>query len=350
MAFLRNAWYCAGWTNELSDRPLGRTFLGEPVAMYRQTNGAAVAVGGRCPHRFAPLSMGKVVDDCIECPYHGLRFGPSGACSHNPHGDGAIPKAASVRAYTLAERDGIVWIWMGDQTLADPRRVPDMHEIAEQQGWRVIRGELKVKAHYELLTDNLMDLSHVPFLHPFLSNAEALPADYHEVRSLKQEGETVYSLHTAKNLPMTPLFAMLWDGETPAQGDLRANMRWEAPANLLLDVGMVPPGAPGAAGPSLPIAHLLTPETEHSTHYFWALARDRKVDDAQMDGILHAGISDVFKNEDERMIVECAHMMDTNDLFSLNPVLLQGDGPSIRARRLLRTRIDKERAACEAIR
>jgi vanillate O-demethylase monooxygenase subunit len=344
MAFLRNAWYCAGWSDELTDQPIGRTFLGEPVVMYRRTDGSAVAVGGRCPHRFAPLAMGKVVGDCIECPYHGLRFDPSGACNHNPHGDGAIPKAASVPAYLLAERDGILWIWMGDAALADPQSIPDMHEVAERPGWHTIRGYLGVGAHYELLTDNLMDLSHVPFLHPFLSNGAPLPPEFEEVRSLKQEGEAVYSMHLTKHLPMTPLFALLWGDAPPAYGDLRANMRWEAPANLLLDVGMTPPGQPPAAGPSLPIAHLLTPENENSTHYFWVQARDRKIDDLQLDPALHAGITDVFKNEDERMIVACADMMGTNDLFSLRPVLLPGDGPAVRARRLLSARIDKEQA------
>jgi vanillate O-demethylase monooxygenase subunit len=112
--------------------------------MCRKSDGIAVAVGGRCPHRFAPLAMGRVVDDCIECPYHGLRFNDDGACQHNPHGDGAIP---------------------------------DMHDVAEQPGWHTIRGYLRVNAHYELLTHNLMDLSHLPFLHPFLSNSGPLPAD-----------------------------------------------------------------------------------------------------------------------------------------------------------------------------
>lgn len=345
MAFLRNAWYCAGWANELTDKPLGRTFLGEPVVMYRKADGTAVAIGGRCPHRFAPLAMGRVVGDAIECPYHGLRFSQSGACSHNPHGDGAIPKAACVPAYALAERHGALWIWMGDAAAADQALLPDMREIADQAGWRVIRGHLAVGAHYELLTDNLMDLSHVPYLHPFLSNGGALPPDYEEIRALKQDGDTVHSLHTTRNLPMTPLFGMLWGEQPPAVGDLRANMRWDPPSNLMLDVGMVPPGGQVTAGPSLPTAHLLTPETENSTHYFWAQARNRKVDDEQLDGMLHAGITDVFKNEDERMIVACADMMGTNDLFSLRPVLLPGDGPAIRARRVLGARIDKEHAA-----
>ncbi|KRB93544.1 aromatic ring-hydroxylating dioxygenase subunit alpha [Noviherbaspirillum sp. Root189] len=345
MAFLRNAWYCAGWTDELSDKPIGRTFLGEPVVMYRKEDGAAVAIGGRCPHRFAPLAMGKVKDGCIECPYHGLRFDQTGACSHNPHGDGAIPKAARVPAYPMVERYDVLWIWMGESSLANPDAIPDVHEIASQDGWRVIRGHLPVRAHYELITDNLMDLSHVPYLHPFLTGSGPLPPDFQEIRELKQDGNTVYSMHTNKNMPMSPLFQMLWNGEAPSVADMRAHMRWDAPSNLMLDVGMYPSNGPVSAGPSIPTAHLLTPETENSTHYFWAQARDTKRDSAELDAILKAGISDVFQNEDEKMIVACAELMGTNDLFSLKPVLLPGDGPAIRTRRVLSAMIDKEQAA-----
>ena len=93
--FLRNTWYAAAWSGELAEQPIARTMLGQKLVLYRRADGAAVALGDVCPHRFAPLHQGNVIGDAIECPYHGLRFGPAGTCTHNPHG-GAVPPTARI--------------------------------------------------------------------------------------------------------------------------------------------------------------------------------------------------------------------------------------------------------------
>ena len=80
MAFLRNAWYAAAWDDELGDKPLARTMLGEPLVLYRDSAGAPVALSDTCPHRFAPLSLGRRDGDTLQCPYHGLVFGKNGIC------------------------------------------------------------------------------------------------------------------------------------------------------------------------------------------------------------------------------------------------------------------------------
>src|SRR3546814_11561118 len=110
--YLRNAWYAAAWSEEIGGTPLGRTFLEQPVVLFRETDGTTVALADRCPHRFAPLSKGKLVGNAIECPYHGLRFGADGQCVHNYHGP--VTKAASVHRYPVMECYGLAWIWMGD--------------------------------------------------------------------------------------------------------------------------------------------------------------------------------------------------------------------------------------------
>ena len=104
-AFLLNAWYVAAWSHELGDALIARTLLEKPVLLYRGTGGAPVALADRCPHRFAPLHKGKRIGDAVQCPYHGLEFGPDGRCTRNPHGDGAIPREAQVETYPLVERD-----------------------------------------------------------------------------------------------------------------------------------------------------------------------------------------------------------------------------------------------------
>jgi len=89
--YLRNCWYVAGWADGLDDAPQSKVFLEEPVALFRDEAGTAHALEGRCPHRFAPLGQGCVIEGALQCPYHGLRFDSSGACVHNPHPGGQLP-------------------------------------------------------------------------------------------------------------------------------------------------------------------------------------------------------------------------------------------------------------------
>ena len=119
MQYLRNKWYQAGWSAELkAGELLHRRLLEEPVLLFRKTDGTAVAMLDRCPHRFAPLHMGKHLGDAVQCPYHGLQFGADGRCIANPHGP--VPGAARIRNFPVAERYSALWIWMGDPAKADP--------------------------------------------------------------------------------------------------------------------------------------------------------------------------------------------------------------------------------------
>ncbi|MGE5723031.1 MAG: Rieske 2Fe-2S domain-containing protein, partial [Sphingomonadales bacterium] len=129
--YLLNAWYVAALASEVQGEELfHRKLLGTSVLLYRKTDGTAVAMHNRCPHRFAPLHLGKRSGDTIACGYHGLEFDCSGQCTHSPHGNGNIPKAAKVRAYSLIERYGFLWIWMGDEP-ADEGLLPDFGYLDE---------------------------------------------------------------------------------------------------------------------------------------------------------------------------------------------------------------------------
>jgi vanillate O-demethylase monooxygenase subunit len=345
MSFVRNAWYCAGFSDDLKPDTLRAiTLLGDAIMLFRGPDGAPAALADRCPHRFAPLSMGRVFEGQVQCPYHGLRFDDAGACQHNPHGDGAIPKAAHVRAYPMLERHGALWVWMGDPAKAEPAALPAFAEVDERSGWSRVQGYLRVKANYQLVTDNLLDLSHVPFLHAFLASQEPPPPDFRPDIRMEQRGDTVVAINEFHRMPTSPLYRMLWEhGEPPAYSTMRANMRWDPPSTLLLDTGAAPTGGARAEGPSAPSAHWLTPETETSTHYFWVASRDRHVGNDQVSSEMANGFDAAFRNEDEPMIEACQRNLGTSDLMALKPVLLQTDGPAIRARRLLGQRLEAER-------
>lgn len=345
MTFLLNAWYCASFSDTLTPGSTHAiTLLNQPVVLYRRSTGEAAALHDRCPHRFAPLSARKLIDDQLECPYHGPRFDASGQCRFNPHGDGSIPKAAQVQAYPVIERHGAIWVWMGDPAQADPALLPDFTAIEEREGWNAVRGYLHVRANYQLITDNLLDLSHVQFLHPLLFNRDVPPPpEFRPVIRVEQEGNTVIAINELMSSPNSGLYQMLWErGEPPVYVDLRANMRWNPPSLLLLDTGAAPVNGRREDGPSAPSAHWLTPETETTTHYFWAAARDRHLGNEQVSTQMAAGIASAFANEDEPMIEACQRNMKTTDLMSLKPVLLTTDGASIRARRLLESSIASE--------
>ncbi|HEX5497931.1 MAG TPA: Rieske 2Fe-2S domain-containing protein, partial [Thermomicrobiales bacterium] len=155
--FLRNAWYVATWAADLAQSPRPARVLNLKLALHRDDAGRPVALGDVCPHRFAPLHRGRVVDGALECPYHGLRFGSDGRCVHNPHGD-TIPESARVRGFPVVERHGLVWVWPGDAAAADPARIPDFGHLTAPR-YRTIHGDYVTAAYYETFTDNLMDLS-----------------------------------------------------------------------------------------------------------------------------------------------------------------------------------------------
>lgn len=162
--FLRKCWYAAGWSRDFAPEALTSvTILNEPIVIYRKTDGAAVALHDRCCHRFAPLSMGRIEGDDLRCMYHGLKFAPSGKCVEI-HGQPKIPPQALVRTYPIVDKYSIAWLWMGDSGLVDESLIPDFVGVDDPQ-WVMKPGRMDYNANYVLINDNLLDLSHIAFLH-----------------------------------------------------------------------------------------------------------------------------------------------------------------------------------------
>jgi glycine cleavage system aminomethyltransferase T/nitrite reductase/ring-hydroxylating ferredoxin subunit len=145
-------WWCGRWVLEL------------PLALYRRANGDPVALHNRCPHRWAPLSLGEVAGDDLVCPYHGLQYSPSGQCVKVPT-QSQTPSAIRVRAFPAVERHGFVWIWTGDVDRADPALVPDDLAYLQSPNWHVVWGYKAVNGNYMQLKENVLDLTHFAFLH-----------------------------------------------------------------------------------------------------------------------------------------------------------------------------------------
>jgi vanillate O-demethylase monooxygenase subunit len=333
--YLRNAWYVAGWADRLADTPQSRVFLEEPVALFRDGQGTARAIGGRCPHRFAPLGDGCVIDGALQCPYHGLRFDAAGVCIHNPHRQDPVPEAA-VRAFPLIERHALLWIWMGDADKADAALIPDFSWLQDPR-WEAVRGQTIAEGHYELYSDNILDLSHASFVHPALVSNAWTKGE----RKFWQDGTTVHASYVRDNDALSDgIAAML--GTVGKNQDFRGEVVWHAPATLYFDFRAGDPGTPPEAMTLLPSIHAFTPETADTTHYVWATARDFALGDEGFSAVMRRALEFAFEEEDMPLIRDAHRLMRGQDFWDLQPLVLNGDGGGIRARRILKNLIQKE--------
>lgn len=344
MTFLRNTWYPAAWDDEVKPGELfQRTLLGESVLLFRDSHGQAKAIGDRCPHRFAPLHMGTLSGDTVQCRYHGLTFDGSGACVHNPHGDGVIPKAAKVTAWPLIERYSLLWIWMGDVDQVDPALIPDF-SCMDPEHIHVGKRYLHVRANYVLEADNIMDLSHIEFLHPTTLGGDGVKS---ALTSVNEEGNTVWSNRQTIAEIMPDFLYNAWRIPHGTPVDRWIDVRWDAPASMLLFSGAVATGRPREEGVSTPIPHLFTPETENSSHYWFAMCFPKTMGEfgKQLAEEQVEAINQPFRDEDLPMLEAQQQMMGDARFWDLKPVLLIGDAGAIRARRVLDRLIVAEQQA-----
>ena len=336
--YLRNRWYVAGWADGLGEAPQSKVFLEEPIALFRDAGRTAHAVEGRCPHRFAPLGQGCVIDGALQCPYHGLRFDGSGACVHNPHPGGQLPDTR-LRVYPLVERHALLWIWMGDTALADPATIPDFGWLSDPK-WEAVRGVTCAEGHYELYSDNILDLSHANFVHPALVAAAFTEGE----RRFWQDGETVHAEYVKLDDYLSEGISAVM-GTAGQKRDFYGEVTWHAPAVLDFDFIAGPPGTPREACTLLHSIHAFTPETPDTTHYVWATARDYALGDAEFSASMRDALEFAFEHEDMPLIRDCHRLMRGQDFWALRPLVLNGDGGGVRARRQLQKLITREQAA-----
>lgn len=345
--FLKNVWYVAALSTEVDDNLFRRKILGTSVLIYRKQNGEPVALRDRCPHRFAPLSMGKKVGDDVVCHYHGLRFDCSGTCVSNPHGTGAIPRGAAVQSFPLQERDGFLWIWMGDAVRANPDDIPDYSEYSKRGDNACCFAYMLNQVNYELLTDNIMDLTHIDHVHGPLINTRGKLSE--QIPKLEESEQQVIIRWDWLADPAMLLLASHLDApEEPANQFFKVT--WNAPACMLLEVGAVQNGDDYFNdGVLLYDAHIMTPETETSTHYFFASTRNYKMDDAEYNHMHIQGMTQAFVEEDKPVLEAQQDEMGTTDLWSLQPIFLSSDAGNLTVRRKLAALIAQENEGVIAV-
>lgn len=342
--FLLRAWYVAALSSEVGPTELfHRKLLNVNVMIYRKQDGTPVAMRDRCPHRFAPMHMGKRSGDEVACPYHALRFNSEGGCVHNPHGAGAIPRAAKIRTFPLVERYGYLWIWMADEA-PDLTLLPDYSPLDQGHPHGLAHTYMHLDAHFELVIDNVMDLSHIDHVHGEIITTRGQLSP--QIPAVVEGEHTVNARWEWRQTPALHIFSKFMpDPEAEARHFF--DITWHQPAHIQLSVGAIQ--GEGALDLKACIGqydlHTTTPETENSTHYWFSTRRNHIEDDADFNAFKIKAMHDAFVDEDFPIIKAVAAEMATNDFFALNPVLMSNDAAAVKVRRLLQRLIAQEKAA-----
>jgi len=303
--FIRNCWYVAAWDIEVpAEGFLNRTLLNEPVLLYRDTQGRAVALENRCCHRGAPLHLGRKEGDCVRCLYHGLKFDPSGACVEIP-GQERIPDKVRVRHYTVVERDRLVWIWMGEPERADPAQIVDYH-WHDHPEWRMKPGYIHYQAGYEWVVDNLLDFTHLAWVHPNTLGTDSASGLKPQIeRNTDGLGTlTISRWYINDDMPALHSKVASFEGKV----DRWQIYQWSPPALLRMDAGSAPTGTGAPEGRRAPNAvqfrhtSIQTPETETTCHYWFCQARNFDLDNAELTQSIYDNVVVAF--EEDRTMIE----------------------------------------------
>lgn len=313
---IMNAWYLAAWSHEVEQGPMRRTICGIPMVFWRKEDGTVVAQRDRCPHRFAPLSLGHVEGDKIVCPYHGLKFDAEGSCVFSPFGD--PPERAKVTAFPIDERNAGIWIWPGDPDKADFSEVPDYSDYLADERLDCLYQRYVLEGHIMIGVENLLDLTHAAALHSKSFTMGEYNNFLNSEHKAHWEGDELYAC---------------WD--IPFDEGRKVNetrTTWIAPGRMTIS-GSVDDKGRKLDPPWLQL-HIYTPETETRTHYFTAERFNPEIESRNHVEERAALLEKlVFDKEDNPVVKAIQEEMGDQDFFDMEPALLPTDKACVMARR-----------------
>ncbi len=340
--FIFDAWYVAAFANEIGRSLLKRRLLGRDVVLYRTSDGEAVGLEDRCAHRSFPLSAGRLDGDVLVCGYHGFRYDRAGDVVDIPSQD-RCPPNIGVRRYALIERGALVWIWMGDAAAADPSSIPAL-DWAQYAGWKTTQGYYDLPCNYISLHENLLDLTHIEFLH-----AQTLgrgSPGYAASPFETQTREGYYALtRTVAPTRLPPIFA-----RTTGLGDIETAARaicseFLSPACHQVNAAYYDTAAPESDRPEyeLKTAHLPTPQDHDSTHYFILHGWNFGLDDADAQAIMHDNLFAAF-NEDVDGLTLLQQVLEQRDSEpDFYEISVGSDAAAVEMRQYLKRQANLER-------
>jgi vanillate O-demethylase monooxygenase subunit len=336
--YLRNTWYALARSEDIGAALTPLQVLGERVVAYRKTDGSPVVLEDACPHRKLPLSMGQRRGDDVMCGYHGLTFDGAGTCVAAPT-QGKIPSTARVKSYPLADRWGLVWIWMGKVDEADPSKIIHVDDH-DRPGWGLTNGDsMTCACNYLYLVDNLLDPSHVAWVHV---TSFAAPGTEDTPLQVAATDSGIVVSRWMLNRDVPPYYAPLVKFEGKCDRLQHYEVRYPS---LGINKSIFTPAGTGGVGKPpheqaymMVSYHFLTPVDAEATRYFWLQNRNTDPGNAEISAQVAAGARRAF--EEDRVILEAVHKgMATKSTPNLDLAL---DAGALRFRRALSRMIEAE--------
>ena len=343
--FPLNTWYVAARSEEIpADRPLGRRICKQPMALFRNSAGQVAAVLDFCPHRGAPLSLGKVEGDTLVCGYHGLAMGCDGKTVSMPCQ--RVRGFPAIRSFAVHEAHGFVWVWPGDAALADVALVPTF-EWQGNPAFGYGGGLYHIACDYRLMIDNLMDLTHETYVH---SNSIGQKEIDEVPCQTRVDGEHVITERYMAGIEAPPFWKMAL--RMNGLPDDQPVDRWQIchftpPSHVLIEVGVALAGNGGYDAPadkkaSSIVVDFITPETETSIHYFWGMARNFKPQDPSLTTQIREGQGNIFAEDQDMLEQQQQNLLRYPDRKLL---MLNIDAGGVQSRKILDRIIAAEHAA-----
>lgn len=342
-AFPLDQWYVAGFSSELTDKPIARTFLNHKVVLFRTGDGQVAALEDRCCHRSLPLSCGTVENTGVRCGYHGMLYAPNGQCIEIP-GQERIPAKAKVRAYTVVEKNHIIWIWMPKNPGAEPTKSAPDYPHHDDPRYKFGSGNYHYNAPWQLIHDNLLDLSHLGYVHLKTIGGNAR-LHMNAAMNVTQDGEQVRVVRQMPGSTPPPTYKAAWPfGDTCD--------RWQEIEfdlnHLRIWTGAVEPGTdaiddPNRGGFHMRGFHGITPETETTCHYFWSMASNKHPDMPEnIDEVIK---QTAFTFAEDRVVIEAQYQNMLEFGEQAKWVDIHVDVGANRARRIVSKLLEQQQTA-----
>lgn len=340
---IRNEWYVAAFSAEIGRALTKRKLLGRNVVLYRTRDGRPVALDDRCAHRSFPLSAGRLEGDTIVCGYHGFRYDAVGDCIEIPS-QTKCPRGIGVRAYPMLERGPLSWIWMGDPQQCDAARIPDLSWLSSPD-WTLSQGYFPLAASYVSLHENLMDLTHLSYLHAAsFGTADYARAPY----ETRLENGHYVLLRRVVPTSLPPV----WAQPTGLLGDTAARIaqsEFVSPGLHVVTVDFYDSALDPAARRMFQIrtAHIPTPESQTSTHYFIVHGRNFALDQPQVTRFMHQQLFKAFEEDVSGLSAIERTLVEAGD--EAYEISVASDAAAVAMRKYLKRRADEEGGASSSV-
>ncbi|MCX4176975.1 MULTISPECIES: aromatic ring-hydroxylating dioxygenase subunit alpha [Paraburkholderia] len=331
-AFPMNQWWVAGFGWELRDKPIPRKILNRPIVFFRLPSGDVGALEDRCCHKELPLSCGTVESMGVRCGYHGMLFDSTGACLEIP-GQDRVPAKAKVTSYPVQEQDQIIWVWIGASPDDAPTCPPPSYPIHSRPDFQFGGGSYHYEAPYQLIHDNLMDLSHLGYVHLKTIGGNANVHMGAETR-VTSDGDVVHIVRLMPDSEPPPTYTAAWPfrGHVDRWQEIDFHVTHIRIWTGAMDVGSGRLDDSQREGFHMRGFHGITPETETTTHYFWSMATNPH---PEMENVTQTVIDQSAATFDEdKTIIEAQYKNQLNFSSRTQLDIHVDVGPN-RARRII---------------